>query len=436
MSGSSSSKGSTPRRVERLDKDADDASKSLSARRSARRRNQKENQIQKIPKDVESYEEEDEVEEEVEEEEEEEEEEEAEEIHIQTNETNDVMITVVDKKRTGPEPEVPRLSSSLYRSCYGDDDLRMALDKYFKKKAMPPDDMREDMIIYTRKLASAAMMNEEYEKAEKYRGALTVFMEAANKNTNKAEAQRQTAELKSKLSVAEHRQKDLEYMWQDRFRNFEEQRKRSKESLMEKHQAELREFSAKWEKPETMIPFQKPSATLLQMRKMQKSYALTHDYSRARQLKGAVHSMMKDEWVGARRRAAESMRMEYEALIERQEKDLATWEDHWKRKRQTMEAEKAADFEANGNLRKQLTVRIAAPKVPKRAQVLFPIQSKTLASTTGLYSARTRTVISDYRGQTEPMRLEIKSSDVLALMKPQIRRKLNSARRSVQTSGG
>ena len=420
MSGSSSSSGSSPRRGERLDKDVDDVSKSLSGSTSGRRRKQKQKQKQKIPTEEESYEEE---------------EEEAEEIHIETNESNDVMITVVDKKRA-PEPDVPRLSSSLYRSCYGDDDLRMALDKYFKKKAMPPDDMREDMVIYTRKLASAAMMNEEYEKAEKYRGALLVFMDATNKNTSKAEAQRQTAELKSKLSVAEHRHKDLEYAWEDRFRNFEEQRKRSKESLVEKHQAELREFSAKWEKPETMIPFQKPSATLLQMRKMQKSYALTHDYSRARQLKGAVHSMMKDEWVGARRRAAESMRMEYEALIERQEKDLATWEDHWKRKKQTMEAEKAAEFEANGNLRKQLTVRIAAPKMPKRAQVLFPIQSKTLASTTGLYSARTRTVISDYRGQTEPMRLEIKSSDVLALMKPQIRRKLNSARRSVQTSGG
>ena len=130
------------------------------------------------------------------------------------------------------------------------------------------------------------------------------------------------------------------------------------------------------------------------------------------------------------------MRNEYEALMERQEKDVASWEDHWNRKRKTIESERDADLEANTNLRKQLTNRIAAPKMPKRAQVLFPIHARGTASQTGFYSARTRSVMADYRGQTEPMRLELKTSDVLALMNKKIRKKLDSARRSATTGLG
>jgi hypothetical protein len=208
--------------------------------------------------------------------------------------------------------------------------------------------------------------------------------------------------------------RDIEGRWAEAFQAFSERRAQSLETVKQKRDAELREFQEKWERPEALWPYEKASLTLLQLRKRQKSSAISNNFGEARALKSSVERMRNDESAEARKRAAEAMKHEYALLKERQQNELEIWKQNWDRKKAALELEMNAELEANGNLRKQLTTRIAGPKSSKKTQMTLPMAP---AGHTELLSFKTRLQIADYRQQPDTVKLTVNASDVRALVR-------------------
>jgi hypothetical protein len=235
----------------------------------------------------------------------------------------------------------------------------------------------------------------------------------------------QNCELKRRLSEAESRRKSIEQRWKERFAELEGRARESTETIKQRHNVELREFHDKWDHPETLLPFQKPSVSLLRLRKMQKSFALANDFVGARYFRTSSQRLKTEESREATMRAAGSMRLEYEAMIEKHRKDVEGSKQYWDRKRAELECEKAAELETNGNIIKGLKNKLAEAKIPKRSAVFLPITTEGPQ----FLSARTRTMIADFRFQSDAVKLDVRNASVKSFARLQARtpRKISSA---------
>jgi hypothetical protein len=108
------------------------------------------------------------------------------------------------------------------------------------------------------------------------------------------------------------------------------------------------------------------------------------------------------------------MRLEYEAILDRHEKDIDVWKQSWERRRADVELERAAELETNANLRKSLAIRISEPRMKKRSHV--PIGG-FVRGQSAILTDRTRQMIVDYRNQSDSVRLDVKPSSVRKMVK-------------------
>ncbi|OHT02006.1 hypothetical protein TRFO_31028 [Tritrichomonas foetus] len=358
--------------------------------------------------------------------------EEEEEEEEEENDEEEVLITAVHtpiaddlndhpKKKKVKKINNDDLFTTQFTSNYSEEELEKALDNYLSTKNLPPKEARADVALVAKQRAMNLMVNQEYDKANQVKLALERLInniQTADRNYDEDEI---TQDLNNKLELAISQQQAINEKYKTRMMEFDLLKQHSYESLQQRHNAELQAFNEKWEKPETLLPYQKASTKLLQLRRMQKNQAMTMDFVQAKQLKLKADKLQKEETLIAKQKAAEAMKNEYKCLIERQQREIQLWNQNWDRKKTTLEAEKSSEENANFNLKKQLTTRLNGPKIPKKQSVTFPItSSRNLGSSFGMYSGKTRTMMNEYRYRPEPAKLDLRPAEVKAIFRPRM----------------
>lgn len=359
-------------------------------------------------------------------------------LQIDNNTNGDILITAIDSPRqrdlppdspsqsqeadTQDSPNLPPLATNRLESHYTEEELNKAIELFLKKKQMPPPEMREDILKLARKNGVTATLNEDYVTAEEMDHVVDVMTECLNNDNVSYEVESTTKYLEQRLEQAQLSQKELEKYYDELITQQKEQEQNRKDILRQQHENELRNFEDRWNRPEAMIPYSKPSVQLLQIRRMQKSYAISHHFSEARQMKVKGDNLQKMETAIAQKKASEAMKIEYEQLVEKQQREVECGELNWKRKLETLEAERDKALEANNNLKKQLSNKITSPKRPKKPHVMLPIVSRDVNSSRepakGLYSYRTRSRFADYKKGSDGNKLDVKLGDVRSIIRP------------------
>ena len=175
-----------------------------------------------------------------------------------------------------------------------------------------------------------------------------------------------------------------------------------------RHENEIQAFEQKWQQPEAMAPFSKPSAQLLQIRRQQKAYAIARNFKDAKAMKQRADALQREETVLAQKRAAEAMRADLKVMLERHEREIKCGEENWARKIETLEKEKSRAVEAKTNLARQLAAKISSPKMPKREKVMLPVIERGQSKDTTITTYRTRSRFAEYKRSPERNKLDVK----------------------------
>lgn len=321
-----------------------------------------------------------------------------------------------DLSPSEPEPDVP----SPPASKYSDEDLQAALDRMLKKKRMPEMEMRPSLVDYAKNQSVYQLMQENYDQAAKIDEAIDLLMQSLHRDEDAQDCEKQTESLKEKYQFAQQQNKSIQEEFSQRIEQFKEAENERLQKLEEQHEQERAEFEEQWARPETTASFTKPSAGLLQVRKMQKSMAIAHKFEEAKRLKAAGDQMQREESVVASQKAVATMKVAYQQLIDKQEREVECFMANGYRKLQTLESERDRKLQANEKLRTQLDTRIKGPKVPRRPPVPLPdLQPvETRGSVTGIISTRTRSQLAVYKKSPETTRLEVRLGDIQKITKP------------------
>ena len=345
-----------------------------------------------------------------------------------------VLITAVDDPAQRPETAAETAAGSdlsesepeqepdlpVAECKYSDEDLQAALDRMLKKKRMPEMEMRPYLVDYAKNQSVHELMRENYDQAAKIDEAVDLLMQSLHRDEDAQDCEKQTESLKEKYQTAQVQNKHIQDEFAQRIEQLREAENERLDRLERQHEKERSEFEEQWARPETTTTFSKPSAQLLQVRKMQKSMAIAHKFEEAKKLKATGDQMQREESVVASQKAVGAMRVAYQQLIDKQEREMDCFMANGYRKLQTLETERDKKLQANEKLRNQLDTRIKGPKVPRRPPVPIPdlAPADTRGSVTGIISTRTRSQLAMYKKSPETTRLQIQLGDIQKITKP------------------
>ena len=318
-----------------------------------------------------------------------------------------MLITQVDNAKTEYD--------EVYLSMYSEEELAAALQKYLKNGTMPPQEMRSELITYTQSLMVEAITKEEYDYAASLDNAMSQFSSSIVVDRKSSNNEEEDKSLKARIEQTNQRGKEIAEKWAGIITSFKETENQKLDDLSKAHESEKMQFQSRWQQPESLVQFTKPSPALLQLKRQQKAFAIARKFDQAKQLKRMAEQMQKAESQRAIKRANAVMEKQYSILVEKQEKEFKCAVDLSQRKLRELEVQRDREMAANDNLKKQLTTRLNEPKMIKKSNVL-PSLDPVLER--NVYTSNARHKMAIYRKSLDKARLEIKATEIKTIVKP------------------
>ncbi|KAH0786738.1 hypothetical protein GPJ56_009370 [Histomonas meleagridis] len=312
-------------------------------------------------------------------------------------------------------------SESIYE--YTKKELEDALSLMLKRKSLPPYEMRPSLINYARKLSTQKLLEEEYDEASELDMAIDILYSSIQHDNNESDMQNASNILQQRLDNAKSREKQLREKWDEVIQQNMEEADEKIDELKKRHKEEIEEFEKEWSKPEVMNRFNKPSSELLQIRKQQKSLALIHDFTRAKQMKIEAEALERKETSIATKKFRESMKSSFEQLLETQKNELSCLMMSIENQRAILETYKNSELETAAATVKQIEAKLNQSKSAKKPVVFVPrvqqrsqVSQSQNAAVTGVISQRTRSRLAKYRKSSDKVRLTLPNQDIKAIM--------------------
>ena len=295
------------------------------------------------------------------------------------------------------------------------EELNNSLQKLIQKKILPLNEMRIELLRFAKEQSLKAISDEEYDKALQIDTAIKFLYSIIQEDVNSNESQLSFKLIQDRIESVESKTQNILLIYKDKINLNQEEFNKKRQNLLKQHEYEIQLFEEEWSKPEAVQPFSKPSTQLLQMKQVQKQYALNHDFESAKQIKLIAEELQKNETELAMQRASEAMKISYQQLLDKHQKELKCLEENNNRKINMIELEKEKEIYSNENTIKQLKQRINSQKI-KKPLVTKPKfdQNKSPPS----ISLHSRSQLSKFNKNNDRPKLDIKLIDLKSIIKP------------------
>lgn len=313
-----------------------------------------------------------------------------------------------------------------------DEDLQRAVDELMTRRRRPPTELVAPLRAYIKRRLADAIDAEDYDTAEYFKEAEDrLNEESPDAATFAAEKKQRMRGVDDRIATMKQKIDEIKSRWEEKIAAFDAEKKEKLEEIKARHEAELDRFEEHWNNPTTVMAFSKPSPQLLQLRKLQKTSALTNDFQRAKELKRRGDELEREETRQAERKATASMKAAYRNLKEKQAKEIEFATMNWRRQLVMMQGERDAELEQANLCMRQLQIKKDECKTAKARPlscISKPRDPKAIAT------PRMRRQVTDYKGITTQEKLTLmgfNTKDVIRSRR-QGKRPLSSARRCAE----
>lgn len=210
-------------------------------------------------------------------------------------------------------------------------EVESALIMLLEEREIPEERLIPPVLDVLRTESVNAIVNEEYDYAEQLENATNYLREhwEMQSNANRAyEIERAVARKVQRVKG----QLQAEYdAWDRVLHDFKIEQEKQRQIMLEDHVREQEEYEEKWRDPSMMMPFSKPSAQLMELRRTQKRMALAKRFNEAKQIKERADQMQIAEGLAAEKRVMVAIQAGYDALIEKQKREVECFDEHERR---------------------------------------------------------------------------------------------------------
>ena len=326
-----------------------------------------------------------------------------------------------DRRRDAQRREEERLKQIRERQIEKQK-LDLALTRMLKRKILPDYEIIADVINYAKQKSEQMIQQEDYDTAGEIDVAIDVMFthmeqeRAARGDTPEARA------LRQRLNTCKGAEKSIEKKYEQLQEQVKEDARQKMAELEAYHQEEQDIFRENWSRPEAKIPFSKPSAELIEMRKQQQVRAYLHDFKTAKAIQQEARSLEEKEAAAGAKRFEAALKTAYQQLVQRQQREVQCLIENVELQLTNLERMKEKELSTNNTTQKNLEMRLTSMKQPpKRAGGLPQIKSrggisKAPSNATVAIAHRTRMRMPPGLRAPDMMRLDLKTNDVRKIL--------------------
>lgn len=269
-----------------------------------------------------------------------------------------------------------------------------------------------------------AVKTENYDEGIKIDRAMKINGSYIEEDLETQRKNDRTQTIHYRLSQAEKGYKDKEKEWKEIFTGFYQEQSQLREELKQRQQAEEDEFANKWADPHNFKDYNKPSPSLLQLRKIQKGFAMARDFENAKKVRKQADDLQRQETENAERKALNAMLLEHQKLQEKHHKEIICFDEKEKRTELFLSTNRESELHPLEMLIKQLTTSLNAMKPrnlkPQRTSFQSTARTRAYVAESITLPPKDRKTVSQlntFRNKDEPNKLELTGFDVKQIMR-------------------
>ena len=177
--------------------------------------------------------------------------------------------------------------------------------------------------------------------------------------------------------------------WENRIQQQKQDNDNYNFLLQQRQEEEMQAFKERWQAPEFIETFNKPSSHLLNLRYQETKLALTKNYDEAELMRKRADQQQKTEEEQMRINMANQMRKEFSQLKERHNREIKNARDHQEKQLQSLESQRI----------RALKPYETTDKPPPVSRVIMSTLSRDVNSSNQMQTPRTTSSLVNYRQQ-------------------------------------
>ena len=324
-----------------------------------------------------------------------------------TSKTNNMESISSKKKIIKPEPVEEE-------SAYNEEELLGMIEHMLDTHKLPPKESHKALHAYLKKNIFKKIIDQDYDEAERLKEAQDLLAEEASIKSTVTEKKEIVKSINQRIEATKDKLFQAKNEWEAKMAKFDEEIQIKQKELELKQNEELEQFEKTWNNPETLMQFNKPSAALIEIRKLQRSKALSGDFAGAKELKKRGDYLEKEETKRAEERATLSMKQSYEKLVAKHKKEVEYAKQNWQRQRVQYESEKDHEIHTIELALKQLQNKLNESKSRPLSSIGLDKKKaqKNSREVTTPTTPRTRRQLADFKVAPRQERLQINTVGV------------------------
>lgn len=234
-----------------------------------------------------------------------------------------LQMETAEEEKNSSSMMVTEATDGLYEpKQFTDEELQKSIEKMMKSKRAPRNELQHPMLNYITKRLPKAVDEQKYKEAQDLEQASKMLRQFMDPKSGYFRECQKRQDEKEKYANIKVRLQEAKKQWDAKMKDQEQQKEARIKELQTRHKQECIDFQEEWAQPEYIQPFHKPSAALIQLKDAQKSYAKAKLFDRAEDAKKRAEELEKQEIEAARTKAIATMKLAFENLQERHDKEM------------------------------------------------------------------------------------------------------------------
>lgn len=285
--------------------------------------------------------------------------------------------TCVKPTKTGVFMAQPPVATIVNNEkSYTLEETKQALNKFVRGGRIPSDEMAVSINQYVDRIKVLTVTKGNYDKAARLDKVLTDMKKALSKKGSTTGLDEKILERSQKINNAKTDLKLCKKLWDAKIDTAKEDAHKQMKDLEMKQKEEIKNFNCKWDEPETLRFFSKPSSELRDMRALERKLVILKHYEKAKEVRKLADELEIKETEDQQERALREMFIHKQKLIEKHEEQKRKLRERLRNGIVLLEKQKNDEISSINKRIKKLDVQItdlkvhSAPKITTEISVL------------------------------------------------------------------
>lgn len=332
-------------------------------------------------------------------------------VHVAFRDGNDDGIFGPTECRNSVTPTPTHSQVSTPMGNPGEQEFNEYIDNLVNKFQLPPVRSRPAFLQFLNRKRVAALVESDYDVAEKYDNYLSCYSYSIAYEQKKTKEDNDLEHLYMRWSNLKAEEQKINDYYNNKIKEAKDECNSKTEELEGLQEEEYQQFLNKWQNPEFLRQYNKPSPKLLQLREMEKNMAVARMYAKAKEMKAIADDQQMRDTQEAQARITKEMYDERCRLIEKQDMQKNAIESHKRKKIDQYEQERKAKLKPVQAAMSQIRSKRGSASRQSHLPPLKPANNNNDIMEAMIHSPRTYERLSHFRSEKKAVHLDVKGVD-------------------------